>query len=133
MKIRTVTFLVALGVIAASFLSAQETPPSVYYGPYQEVSNEQFEGEWTRSDGTYRMVISVEEGTVKAEYFNPKPIHVESSTTEQVEDGIGLTIVLRDVGYDGSTYRLQYVPQYRLLIGTYTIPGQEPGEVYFTK
>lgn len=77
--------------------------------------------------------LSVAEDIIRAEYFNPEPIHVESVNTEAIEESIGLTIVLRDAGYDGSTYRLQYMPQYRILVGTYTIPGQQPPEVYFTK
>lgn len=132
---KTVTFLAALGLVAASSLFAQDaqSPPPIYYGPYEQAHIEQFTGEWTRNDGGYRIVITIVEGELQAKYFNPEPINVESAVAEPFEDMIGLTIVLRDAGYDGSTYRLQYLPQYRLLVGTYAMPGQEPGQVYFSK
>lgn len=118
---------------AASCLSAQESP-IIYYGPYELPSAAQFEGEWTRSDGTYRMQITTEEGDLKARYFNPTPIHVESASLVKSEDGgLRLQVILRDEGYPGSTYELEYIPQYRVLAGSYAIPGQAPAEVYFTQ
>ena len=87
-----------------------------------------------RSDGTYRLEISEEEAEIEAKYFNPSPIHVESAALlEGEDDELTLKIVLRDEGYPGSVYRLEYIPQYRVLAGTYTIPGQPPAEVFFTQ
>ena len=132
MKFLSKILFAALGITAVSYLSAQ-TEPAVFYGPYEEPSARQFIGEWMRSDGTYRMVISGEADGLKAQYFNPSPINVESTAVVEVEDGLSLNVVLRDEGYPGSSYTLQYIPQYRVLVGTYTIPGQAPAEVYFTK
>ncbi len=90
-------------------------------------------GEWNRSDGDYKLVIEEEEGSLKAAYLNPNPIKVEATTVAEVDGTLQVTIVLRDQGYPGSTYVLEYMPDYRVLAGTYTIPGQAPSEVYFTK
>ena len=79
------------------------------------------------------MLITVESGKVVAQYFNPKPINVESTTLVEAVDYLSMKIVLRDQGYDGSNYELQYIPEYRFLVGIYTITGQAPTEVYFTR
>jgi len=106
--------------------------PSVFYGPYLQSSAAQFAGDWTRSDGTYRLVLAADAaGEVTAKYFNPQPIQVESTALVAYEDVLVAKVVLRDQGYPGSTYELQYLPQFRLLVGRYTIPGQEPVEVFF--
>ncbi|NBB80383.1 MAG: hypothetical protein GVY36_13240 [Verrucomicrobia bacterium] len=116
---------------AAAPLLAQPTLET-YLGPYEQPHAGQFEGDWTRSEGTYSFEISVEDGEVTPRYFNPDPINVESATLVETEaGGLQLQVVLRDQGYPGSTYTLQYIPQYRILAGTYTIPGQPPAEVYF--
>ena len=126
-------FLSAVILTAISMLSAQ-SEPAVFLGPYEQPHAAQFAGEWTRSDGTYQFKISIREGAVVAKYFNPSPINVESATLlEKGDDGLGLKIILRDQGYPGSVYNLEYIPQYRVLAGTYTIPGQPPAEVYFTQ
>jgi hypothetical protein len=78
-------------------------------------------------------VLRSSEGELQAEYFNPGPIHVETTEVVEIEDSLILKVVLNDKGYPGSTYELEYLPQYRVLVGHYTIPGQEPAEVYFTK
>jgi hypothetical protein len=120
-------------LVAFSVLSAQSTP-TVFLGPYEQAHAAQFEGDWMRSDGTYRLEISEEEAEIEAKYLNPSPIHVESAALlEGEDDELTLKIVLRDEGYPGSVYRLEYIPQYRVLAGTYTIPGQPPAEVFFTQ
>ncbi len=93
-----------------------------------------FFGEWVRSDGTYRLTIEktkTGKGVV-AKYFNPKPINVESAEFHERDYNIILTIVLRDEGYPGSTYRLAFDSSYRILAGAYLMPqsGQQH-EVYF--
>lgn len=130
---RIVLISVALLFSAGTALRAQETAPPVYLGPYLQPSAAQFVGEWTRSDGTYKFKISEEEGALKAIYLNPMPINVESTTMDKSETGLLIRIVLRDEGYPGSIYELEYIPQYRVLAGYYTIPGQEPSQVYFMR
>jgi hypothetical protein len=124
--------LTACFLIATTNLSSQSEPP-VYHGPYEQASVEQFAGEWTRSDGTYKLIITVESGKAVAKYFNPAAINVESTSVKEAADYLSLEIVLRDQGYDGSSYELQYIPEYRFLVGIYTIIGQAPTEVYFTR
>lgn len=124
--------LTACLLIATTNLFSQ-SEPRVYHGPYEQASAEQFAGEWTRSDGTYKLIITVESGKAAAKYFNPTPINVESTSLEEADDYLSLKIVLRDQGYDGSNYELQYIPEYRFLVGIYTITGQTPTEVYFTR
>jgi hypothetical protein len=134
MKTLSIPLLVVSGLLSALNLSAQATSPSVFYGPYLQSSAAQFTGDWTRSDGTYRLVLAVDAaGEVTAEYFNPQPIQVESTALVAYEDVLVVKVVLRDLGYPGSTYELQYLPQFRLLVGRYTIPGQEPVEVFFQR
>ena len=130
---RKIFLAAALFISASSCLRAQEKAPPVYLGPYLQASAAQFTGEWTRSDGTYKLQVVEEEGALKAKYLNPKPINVESTTVNKAESGLVMRIVLRDEGYPGSIYDLEYIPQYRVLVGFSTIPGQEPSEVYFTK
>jgi hypothetical protein len=92
-----------------------------------------FVGTWLRSDGTYRVEIEAGEGegTVVARYFNPEPINVESAVFDEVEGQPRLEFVLRDEGYPGSAYRLIFLAERRLLVGTYARPGGEPAEVFF--
>lgn len=114
-------------------LRAQEAAPPVYLGPYLQPSAAQYVGEWTRSDGTYKLQVVEEDGSLVAKYLNPKSINVESTTLEKSENGLMMRIVLRDEGYPGSIYELEYIPQYRVLVGNYAIPGQQPSEVYFVR
>ena len=92
-----------------------------------------FFGTWLRSDGTYRVEIEAGEapGTVVARYFNPNAIHVESAVFDAVEGQPRLEFVLRDEGYPGCAYRLIYLAERRVLVGTYLRPGGEPAEVFF--
>ena len=95
-----------------------------------------FFGNWLRGDGGYRVEIEASAESpsgVVARYFNPNPIHVELAVFED-EGGLPtLTIVLRDEGYPGSTYRLNFLAERRALIGSYARPGGAPSEVYFLK
>ncbi len=95
-----------------------------------------FYGDWTRGDGGYRMEIEasaeVESGVV-ARYFNPSPINVESATFEETDEQLRLVIVLRDEGYPGSTYQLEFLAERVVLVGSYGRPGSQPGEIYFVK
>ena len=89
---------------------------------------------WTRSDGGYRLeVVAVEQGGVSVKYFNPKPINVESAEFTVFENEPLLKIILRDEGYPGSVYELSFLPERRVLIGTYVRLGQKPSQVYFVK
>lgn len=81
----------------------------------------QLEGRWARSDGGYALELSniQADGTLSAEYFNPRPIKVFNAAWS-IKDGKTILVVeLRDVNYPGSTYTLQYDPASDRLRGTY--------------
>jgi hypothetical protein len=78
-------------------------------------------GRWVRPDGGY--VLDVREvradGSLKAAYFNPRPINVAKAEWRQKDGMLTLFVELRDVNYPGSTYTLQYDPAADRLKGTY--------------
>jgi hypothetical protein len=78
-------------------------------------------GRWQRTDGGYIVEIkSVEPGgTMKAAYFNPRPIHVAIAEASQTGGAVRVFIELRDANYPGSTYHLTYDPATDRLNGTY--------------
>jgi hypothetical protein len=94
-----------------------------------------FVGTWLRADGTYRLQIEAGAvaGSVVVRYFNPEPINVERATFDEIEGQPRLEFVLRDEGYPGSAYRLIFLAERRVLVGTYARPDSEPAEVYFVK
>ena len=60
-----------------------------------------------------------EDGSLKAAYFNPRPINVSRAELERKDGKISLLVELRDVNYPGSLYRLRYDPKSDRLQGTY--------------
>jgi len=78
-------------------------------------------GRWQRTDGGYIIEIRSigTDGTIKAGYFNPRPINVEKAQASKDKDHIKVEITLRDVGYPGSAYTLIYAPDKDTLIGYY--------------
>ncbi|HVP79018.1 MAG TPA: hypothetical protein VMV04_14115 [Thermodesulfobacteriota bacterium] len=79
------------------------------------------EGRWIRPDGGYVLQLDEikKDGSLKASYFNPRPIKVFSSKWSRKEGEINLFVELRDINYPGSKYNLQYDPKTDRLIGTY--------------
>jgi hypothetical protein len=78
-------------------------------------------GRWVRTDGGY--ILSVKDvtpdGKMDAAYYNPRPINVSKAQATQEGASLKVFIELRDTGYPGSTYNLQYVPASDRLKGTY--------------
>jgi uncharacterized protein (DUF2147 family) len=78
-------------------------------------------GHWLRPDGGY--VLELKEigkgGTLKAAYFNPRPINVARAELSRKDGKLTIFIELRDINYPGSKYNLQYDPETDRLIGTY--------------
>jgi hypothetical protein len=74
-----------------------------------------------RPDGGY--VLEVREvgkdGSLKAGYFNPRPINVARAEFTRKDGTLMVVVELRDVNYPGSTYTLQYDPESDRLMGTY--------------
>jgi hypothetical protein len=78
-------------------------------------------GRWERPDGGYVLQIdgADADGTLRASYFNPKPIHVAQAEWRAEDGWLQIFIELRDVNYPGSTYTLTYDPVIDELLGTY--------------
>ena len=78
-------------------------------------------GDWVRTDASYLIKINKvnEDGTLEAQYFNPKPINVGEATWEEHNSNLEITVVLRDVNYPGSKYTLSYLPDRDILAGDY--------------
>jgi hypothetical protein len=87
-----------------------------------EVSAEsRLKGRWQRSDGNYYLQIYSlsADSTLKAGYFNPNPINVESGEWTSQVGKLYIRIILRDVNYPGSTYTLEYLAGRDVLSGNY--------------
>ncbi len=78
-------------------------------------------GRWERPDGGYILELKEigKNGTLKAAYFNPRPINVSRAELKRKNGVLTVFIELRDVNYPGSTYNLRYDPKADRLIGTY--------------
>ena len=78
-------------------------------------------GRWVRVDGGYVLELSSPgpDGVLKAAYSNPRPIHVAQAQWKEQGDVLGVFIELRDQGYPGSTYTLNYHLAEDCLVGTY--------------
>lgn len=78
-------------------------------------------GRWIRPDGGYVLEIRQVDanGQLDAGYFNPGPIRVVSSKATKDGAAVKVYIELNDVNYPGCKYNLTYLPEQRLLVGTY--------------
>jgi len=78
-------------------------------------------GRWLRPDGGYVLELRdiKKDGSLKATYFNPRPINVSRAELHRKEGKITLLVELRDVNYPGSMYNLRYDPENDRLKGTY--------------
>ena len=78
-------------------------------------------GRWLRTDSPY--VIEIREvspdGTLRAGYYNPRPINVSAAKVEDKNGTLQVFVELHDTGYPGSNYALNYNPQNDALEGTY--------------
>jgi hypothetical protein len=105
--------------------AAADTPQ-----PAGIIDEQRLAGRWVRPDGGYVLELKEigKDGTVKAAYFNPRPINVSRAEIRRSEAEITVFIELRDVNYPGSTYNLRYNPGIDRLTGTYFQAVQ--GETY---
>ena len=78
-------------------------------------------GRWVRLDGGYILELSGigKDGSLKAAYFNPRPINVARAGFTRTDGKLTVFIELRDINYPGSTYNLQYDSASDRLKGTY--------------
>jgi len=87
-------------------------------------------GKWVRPDGGYTLELNEvgKDGSLKASYFNPRPINVAKAEWRRMGDRLQVFVELRDVNYPGSTYTLVYSPEKDTLEGHYYQAVQ--GETY---
>ena len=77
-------------------------------------------GRWLRPDGNYILQIDAfkEDRKIEAQYFNPRPIHIERA--ELIPDeNLRVFIEFNDRGYEGSSYDLIYNLANDALVGKY--------------
>jgi hypothetical protein len=81
------------------------------------------QGSWVRTDSPYVIELRhTQDGSLKASYFNPKPINVGKTETAEQGGMVQVMIELQDVNYPGSTYVLSYDRTHDLLEGIYFHP-----------
>jgi len=117
--IMLLTFVVAISSIDVLAEDGSNAAGAEGISPPQRLNFELLTGEWLRTDGGYLIRVSdiKTNGQVKAEYFNPKPIHVAEATVSTWKDLMKLFIKLQDKGYQGSTYKLYYYAEKDALVG----------------
>jgi hypothetical protein len=78
-------------------------------------------GVWVRTDAPYQIKINeaLDDGRLKAGYYNPKSIHVGKAEWTRSAEGLAVYLELRDDNYPGSNYTLIYVPERDALGGVY--------------
>ena len=103
--------------------TAPESTSSETVSPQQKTipDKNKLIGEWTRTDASYLIKITelLDDGTVKAGYFNPTSINVGSAMWAFADGVLKIYIELRDENYPGSNYNLIYYPERDLLAGKY--------------
>ena len=90
-----------------------------------QVSPERLIGGWLRQDGRYIIKIRKinDDGTLDAAYYNPKPINISRTKVSREKATMKIFIELRDKGYPGSTYTLDYISKNDTLTGNYFHAG----------
>ncbi len=85
------------------------------------IDEQRLAGRWVRPDGGYILELREigKDGSLKAAYFNPRPINVANAVFSRKEGRLTIFIELRDVNYPGSMYRLQYDAKSARLKGVY--------------
>ena len=122
-KIRLILLVMAVAVfntVCAPFPITGALP--VEAAQFQgTVDFQRLTGKWVRTDGGYVLELRdfKNDGSVKAAYFNPRPINVSSAEVHKIKDKINIFVELRDINYPGSKYNLRYDPKTDRLLGTY--------------
>jgi uncharacterized protein (DUF2147 family) len=123
---RTGKWIVSLAILILSFAVAavfRELPVAAADGLRSGagIDEQRLAGRWVRPDGGYILELKEigKDGSVKAAYFNPRPINVAKAVLGRKEGRLTIFVELRDVNYPGSTYHLQYDAKSDRLKGVY--------------
>jgi len=86
-----------------------------------KIDKQLLQGSWVRTDADYQIKLSdvLDNGIIKAQYFNPRSINVSKSDWMNAEGFLKVYIELRDENYPGSNYNLTYIPERDMLVGDY--------------
>jgi competence protein ComGC len=89
--------------------------------PVVKIDKQLLQGSWVRTDAEYQIKLSdvQDNGIIKAQYFNPRPINVSKSDWMNAEGFLKIYVELRDENYPGSNYNLTYIPERDMLVGDY--------------
>ena len=106
-------WLLKIGLAAAMLLSTLYPVSAADFRPLI--------GKWQRTDGGYVIEIRrvAQDGTLEANYFNPRPINVSVAKASTTKSHLKIEVELQDTGYPGSTYTLLYDPKKDALLGFY--------------
>lgn len=112
------SLLIVFGIIGCK---ETETVKKENIKPTIKINKQLLQGSWVRTDAEYQIKLSdvQDNGTMKAEYFNPRPINVSKSEWMNVEGFLKIYVELRDENYPGSNYNLTYLPERDMLVGDY--------------
>jgi len=88
-------------------------------------------GNWKRTGGGYRLLISEVEGGIRVDYESPSQgnVRVSQSKMSIKDNKIKIEVTLNDVNYPGSNYDLVYYDNNDTIGGKYTYPQ---GTLYVT-
>ena len=93
-------------------------------------------GKWERPDGGSVLEVKAVDPSGKADvaYYNPNPINVSRAAAWRDKGAAKIVVELRDTGYPGCTYTLEYNPQSDQLFGQYFQAAQQATyEVVFAR
>jgi len=116
------TFVFSL-LLVIGFIGCKEneTDQKENYKPTVKIDKQLLQGSWVRTDAEYQIKLSdvQDNGIIKAQYFNPRPINVSQSEWMSAEGFLKIYFELRDENYPGSNYNLTYIPERDMLVGDY--------------
>lgn len=111
---------IVLAVCILSLAMTFSSPTAAEAAPPLSPDMLAIQGRWIRTDAPYMITLShAQDGSLQAEYFNPRPIHVEKTETAEQGGLLHILIELQDVNYPGSTYMLTYDRSHDILEGVY--------------
>lgn len=112
------SFLLIIGFIGCK---ETETVKKENDKPTVKIDKQLLKGNWVRTDAEYQIKLSYvqDNGIIKAQYFNPRPINVSKSEWKNAEGFLKIYVELRDENYPGSNYNLTYLPERDMLVGDY--------------
>lgn len=128
--------VVGVGMIAYAVLRPSSSGVANATPSPDEALREKVVGRWVRPDGGYVLEIrSVgADGAAQAAYFNPRPIRVARAQVQSTGMAVAVYVELRDSGYPGNYYRLEYEAGSDRLVGTYDQPeARQQFDIYFER